>query len=115
MSADDQEELQWLAAQGQKIVIRCVVLNFILRAAERAQALPGLIVTALFLGVAIYSLVGVVKICSGLGQSQNKKLVFMVLSFFPLINLVALVYLSMKATKMLRSSGWTVGLFGARP
>jgi hypothetical protein len=115
MSTDEQEQLHWLAAQGQKIVIRCVVLNFVLRAAERSQALPGLVINALFIGVAIYSLVGVVRICSGLGHSQNKKLVFMVLSFFPLINLASLVYLSMKASKMLRNAGWTVGLFGARP
>lgn len=115
MSADEPEELQWLAAQGQKIVIRCVVLNFVLRAAERSQALPSLAIDVLFLGVAIYSLVGVVGICSGLGHSQNKKLLFMVLSFFPVINLVALVYLSMKASKMLRNAGWSVGLFGARP
>lgn len=115
MSSDEQESLQWLAAHGQKIVIRCIVLTFILRAAERAQAFPNVVLQALLLCVLIYSLVGVVRICSGLGESQNKKIAFMVLAFFPILNLIALVYLSVRASKMLRSAGWTVGLFGARP
>jgi hypothetical protein len=115
MSANEQEILQGLAAHGQKIVIRCIVLNFILRAAEKAQAFPSLVLQTLFFCVMIYSLVGVVRICSGLGESQNKKIVFMVLAFFPIVNLVALVYLSVRASKMLRSAGWTIGLFGARP
>jgi hypothetical protein len=115
MSVDEQETLQGLAAHGQKIVIRCVVLSFVLRAVERAQALPGWALQVLFFGVAIYSLVGVVRICSGLGESQNKKIVFMVLAFVPVVNLVALVYLSIRTSRMLRSAGWTVGLFGARP
>jgi len=114
MSADEQE-LEGLAAHGQKIVIRCIVLTFILRAAERAQALPDFVFQGLFVCVMIYSLVGVVRICSGLGESQNKKILFMVLAFFPLVNLVALVYLSVRASRMLRNAGWTVGLFGARP
>ena len=114
MSSDEQE-LQGLAAHGQKIVIRCIVLSFLLRAIERAQALPSLVLQALFLCVVIYSLVGVVRICSGLGESQNKKIAFMVLAFFPVLNLVALVYLSVRASRMLRDAGWKVGLFGARP
>ena len=115
MSANEQEILQGLAAHGQKIVIRCIVLTFILRAAEKAQAMPSFVLQSLFFCVMIYSLLGVVRICSGLGESQNKKIVFMVLAFFPIVNLVALVYLSVRASKMLRSAGWTVGLFGARP
>lgn len=114
MSAEEQDR-EGLAAHGQKIVIRCIVLTFILRAAERAQALPDLVLQGLLVGVMIYSLVGVVRICSGLGESQNKKILFMVLAFVPLVNLVALVYLSVRASKMLRKAGWTVGLFGARP
>ena len=57
---------------------------------------------------------GVLKICSGLGKSQGSKLAFMVAAVFPLVNLVTLVFLSLKATKLLRSAGWEVGLLGAR-
>jgi hypothetical protein len=116
-SADDDqaEERLALAAQGQKIVIYCIVLNFVARAIDGSTTLPALAVQALYLGICVYSLVGVIRICSGLGLGQNQKLLFMVLSFLPLINVVALVYLSLKTTKLLRGAGFRVGLFGARP
>jgi len=60
-------------------------------------------------------LTGIVKICSGLGQGQGQKILFMVFSFIPLFNIFALVYLSRKATKLLRHAGWKVGLLGAKP
>jgi hypothetical protein len=63
---------------------------------------------------AAWSLLGVVRICSGLQRSQGQKILCMVLTFFPLINIVVLVYLSVKATRRLRDAGWSVGLLGAR-
>jgi hypothetical protein len=108
------DERHSLAAKGQKIVIYSILLNFVLRAAGQAHAIPDLAILALSLCVGAYSLLGVVKICSGLDKSQNQKILFMVLSFFPLINLVVLVYLSFKTTRMLRAAGWSVGLLGAR-
>jgi len=111
----DLEERQWLASRGQKIVIYTILINFVLRAVDQSQALPVIAIQALYFGTATYSLLGVLKICSGLGKSQNRKILFMVLSFLPLINLVSLVYLNVKATRLLRDAGWTVGLFGARP
>jgi hypothetical protein len=110
----EQAERQSLAAQGQKIAIYCIVLNFVLQSMGRSHALPDFALVVLYLCIAVYSLLGVVKICSGLGQSQGRKILFMVLSFFPLINLVSLVYLNVKVTRMLREAGWTVGLLGAR-
>jgi hypothetical protein len=109
----DLEERQWLAARGQKIIIYSIILNFLLRAVENSQVMPGLL-PWLFFAVSIYSLLGVVKICSGLGKSQNLKILFMVLSFLPLINVLIMIYLSIKTTRMLRESGWEVGLLGAR-
>ncbi|HET8705848.1 MAG TPA: hypothetical protein VFM46_06050, partial [Pseudomonadales bacterium] len=46
-----QYELQTLAASGQKIVIYSIILNFILRSAERGQAMPDLALTVLFFAV----------------------------------------------------------------
>src|SRR5262245_58363026 len=71
------------AARGQKILIFSILLNFGLRALEQTQALPDLVMYGLYLGVAAWSLLGVVKIGSGLGKSQNRKLLYMVLSFVP--------------------------------
>jgi hypothetical protein len=105
---------EWSAARGQKILIYCILLNFLLGAVERLHVVPNLMMLGLYILTTVWSLLGIVRICSGLQRSQGQKILFMVLMFFPLINLVALVYLSMKATRLLREAGWSVGLIGAR-
>ena len=112
---EEQEERLWLAAQGQKMVIYSILLNFFLNALERSLQLPEVVNLGLALAVGFYTLSGIVKICSGLGKNEKQKLLFMVLAFFPAINIVVLVMLSIKTTNMLRNAGWTVGLLGARP
>lgn len=104
----------WFAARGQKIVIWCVLISLVLRAVEGSGFVPNLIVELLLIALAAYSLVGVANICSGLGKSQGRKIFYMVLAFVPLLNLVALLYLNYKATKLLRTAGFKVGLLGAR-
>ena len=111
----DAEEKLTLAASGQKIAIYCILLNMGLQGVVRSQSLPALVVLALSWLVGIYALVGVVKICSGLGKSQNAKIGFMISAFVPLMNVVTLVYLSIKTTGELRKAGWRVGLLGAKP
>lgn len=111
----DEDERLWLAARGQKIAIYCILINFGLRGLEQSKPLPEMVLLILSIIVGIYALIGVVKICSGLQKSQNTKIAMMVASFIPLVNVVTLVYLSVKATKLLRSAGWQVGLLGARP
>ena len=105
---------EWQAARGQKILIYCILLNFVLRAVDRAQVFPDLVMLGLYFLTTAWSMLGVVRISSGLQRSQGQKILFMVLTFFPLINLIVLVYLSVKATRLLREAGWSVGLFGAR-
>ena len=112
---EDVEDSAVLVASGQKIVIYSIVLNFILRAVDQSHSVSLFVVQIHAFGTAAYSLLGVVRIWSGLGKSQNRKLLFMVLSFVPFINLITLVVLNVKATRLLRSAGWRVGLFGARP
>lgn len=118
-SQQEREEIdagarEWQVARGQKIIIYCILLHFVLGAIERQHALPDLVLLGLSILVAAWSLLGVVRISSGLQRSQGQKILFMVLMFFPLINLIVLVYLSVKATRLLRAAGWSVGLFGAR-
>lgn len=112
---EDNEAQLALAAQGQKMVIQSLVANFVLGGVERSQVLPGLVLWCLAACIAVYSLVGIVRICSGLNKVQGEKIVFMVLSCIPLANLVVLVYLSMKTSRVLRQAGWTVGFLGAKP
>jgi hypothetical protein len=113
--AEDEEEKLALAAKGQKMVIYSIVLNFVLRGLERSNEFPQWVMVVLSICVGIYSLVGVVKLCSGLGKGQGLKILFMVASFFPFTNLISLIYLSRLATKALRAAGWSIGLLGARP
>jgi len=103
-----------LVARGQKILIYCILLNFLLRIADRMQVFPDLVMLGLSLLTAAWSLLGILRICSGLQRSQGQKILLMVLMFFPLINLIVIVYLSVKATRLLRDAGWSVGLLGAR-
>lgn len=109
-----EDEDQDKAAQGQKILIRSLLLGFVLNAMNRG-GVPPAVVLVLALLVAIYSLWGVVRLCSGLGKSTGSTITFMVLSFVPLGNLVVWIYLSVQASRRLRAAGWRVGLLGARP
>jgi hypothetical protein len=114
-AVEDEEEKLALAASGQKMVIYSILLNFVLRAVERSNEFPLWLMVVLSICVGVYSLVGVVKLCSGLGKGQGLKIAFMVASFFPFANLLSLIYLSRLATKALRAAGWSIGLLGARP
>jgi hypothetical protein len=112
---DELEERCWLAARGQKLAIYGILLNLVVRNIERTQVLTGLWLEGLALAVALLGVVAVLRMAAGLGYSQNRKILLMVLSFVPLVNLVQLIVLSICTTRLLRAAGWTVGLFGARP
>lgn len=113
--ADNPDDLAVLAASGQKIVIYSILLTLVVRGMLQANVVLPLIAMVMAFSIAVYSLVGVLRICSALKKSQNQKLMFMALSCMPWLNLVALVILNAKATALLRSAGWRVGLLGARP
>lgn len=115
VAGQDDEENLWVAAHGQKIVIYGIVLNLILQAAERSQILTGIFADVVFIFLTGYTLLGVAKICTSLGKSQNQKIGLMVLAFVPLIGLIVLVALNVKVSRMLRNAGWQVGLLGAKP
>ena len=111
--AADDDKLA-LAASGQKIAIYSILLTFVLNAALRTNSFPPLVMLLLSFALGVYSLVGIVRICSALDKGQGTKIFFMVCAFVPLANIITLIYLSMKTTKLLRAAGWTVGLMGAK-
>jgi hypothetical protein len=110
----DHDELCVLAASGQRILIACIVLNLVLRAVAQSKAMPPLLLDVLGVALSIYAVLGTVRLCTAFQQSFNRKIVYMVLSFVPLVNVVLYIVLSIRATRMLRAAGWKVGLFGAR-
>lgn len=103
-----------LAAKGQKAVIYSILLNLVLGGMERGSTLPSLLLLALSVAVAVYALIGVVRMCSGLEKTQGQKILLMTVTFVPLINLIALVWLSGQTSGRLRDAGWSVGLLGVR-
>lgn len=111
---DDSEEHDLdKAATGQKMLIASIVAGLVINAAARTGLPPTvLVVLALLLGT--FSLLGVVRLCSGLGKSTGWTVACMVLSFVPLLSLACWITLSVQATRALRAAGWKVGLLGAR-
>jgi hypothetical protein len=104
-----------LAASGQRLSIIAILLTFGLRGMSMNHATSAGVGYVLAVAVALLSLLGIVRMCSGLGHEQGRKIFCMVMAFVPVANIVTLVVLSVKATRMLRQAGWRVGLFGARP
>lgn len=104
----DSADLQQMAS-GQKLIIYSIILNFLTIALQRSGGLAlGLSIVAL-----VMSLIGIVRLCGSLGYSTGTKVLLIIGCFIPLVNLVILVVLSVKATNRLREAGYKVGLLGA--
>lgn len=102
------------AARGQRMLIYSILGTFFINALDRGASPPPAVMLALWIALGIYSLRGVVRLSSGLGKSTGATIAFMVATFFPLVNLVTWIALSIQATRALRAAGWRVGLLGAR-
>lgn len=96
-------------ASGQKLVIYSIIVNVLTMAARHSGGLA----LALSLIALVMAIVGILRLCSGFGYATGTKVLLVIGSFVPLINLVILVALSMKATSRLRDAGYKVGLLGA--
>ena len=103
------------AASGQRLCIVAILLNIGLGGMTSGHAASAGVTYFVAVAIAMLSLVGIVRMCSGLGYTQGRKIFCMCMAFVPLANVVTLVVLSVKATRLLRQAGWRVGLFGARP
>ncbi|HEX7813612.1 hypothetical protein [Dyella sp.] len=97
---------------GQKQVIYAMLLYMLAGVASStvAVALGGLIgLASLAMG-----LIGVWRLCTGLGHGVVLRVLWMILLFLPLIGLLLLLILNGRATRYLRDAGYSVGLMGAR-
>lgn len=104
-----------MAAKGQRMLVLSILGALLVNGVARSGLLPVLPVFALYVALGIFSLVGVVRLSSGLGKPTGSTIFYMVLTFVPLVSLVAWIVLSLQATRRLRAAGWQVGLLGARP
>lgn len=105
----DSAELEQIAS-GQKLVIYSIILNFATIALRHSS---GGLALAISIVALVMSLIGILRLCGGFGHSTGTKVLLIIGCFIPLVNLVILVVLSMKATNRLRDAGYKVGLLGA--
>jgi hypothetical protein len=102
------------AAVGQRMLVFSILGGFVVNGIERGAHPHFAVILALSLALTVYSLVGVVRLGSGLGRSTGAKISCMVLTCVPLVNLATWIVLSLQATRALRAAGWKVGLLGAK-
>jgi hypothetical protein len=106
---DKSEELDRVAT-GQKMIIYSVLLNIVGLVLQAAVPLLGVLCT---LAAMVLSFIGIVRLGGGLGYSVPARVGLCILMLVPLLNIITLLILSSRATKRLRSGGYTVGLLGA--
>jgi hypothetical protein len=97
-------------AAGQRLVIGALIASLV-AAAMRTSAPTASVVLSLI--AAVVSIVGVLRVDGGLRGSMFSRILYAIAMLLPLINLIIMVTLSMRATKALRAAGYEVGFFGA--
>ena len=97
-------------ASGQKMIIFAILVHI---SSVILQIAVHPLFAVLGLVALVLSFVGIIKLALGLGSSLIMKILYLLLMFIPLINLITLLVLNGRATKVLRESGYKVGLLGA--
>ena len=95
---------------GQKFIIYAIFANFIFVGLRTAYPV---FAASLVLGATIVAIIGLLRLASGLNYGRGAKVLFVILQFVPLINLIVLIVLNARATIILRKAGYKMGLFGA--
>ena len=99
-------------ASGQRLVITALVASLVAGGIRTGVGpIPGVVLQLI---AAVMSIVGVLRVDGGLGGSALSRTLYVLSMLLPLINLIIMVTLSMRATKALRAAGYQVGLLGAK-
>jgi hypothetical protein len=93
-------------------MLYAILLNIILVSIK--TKIGPVLLLLLALAVIIMSIVGILKLLSGLGYGITEKVLQVVLQFIPVVNLICLVLLNVRANKALRAAGYEVGLLGVK-
>ena len=97
-------------ASGQKLIIYAILIA-ILAAVLQIAVHPAFVI--LSLATTVLSIIGLVKLSSGLGKSTGMIVVLAVLMIIPMVSIITLLVLNSQAIKVLKDSGYKVGLMGA--
>jgi hypothetical protein len=107
-NSNDDTLLEQLRS-GQKLIIYAILVNFL---GFLGTGKP-LYVLAVSIVAVVLALVGFFRMAGGFQYSVGAKIALVVTQFIPLINIIVLIVLNTRATKLLRAAGFTVGLLGA--
>jgi hypothetical protein len=97
-------------ALGQKLVIYGILINL---CAIGLQVVIGPVAGLIGLATIVLSIMGILRLSTGMGWGTGSKVGLIVLMFMPLVNLITLVVVNSRATALLRNNGYKVGLLGA--
>jgi hypothetical protein len=106
LSSDDAEAV----CEGQKLIIYAIVANFVAGAFSKTSEWLG--VAAALVAVSM-GITGLLKIAKGMDVSTARKVMIGLLMLVPVVNLITMMVVNSRATKLLRDAGYKVGLMGA--
>lgn len=111
----DENTLEKLRS-GQRLIIAGILLNIVTAPLRMGQPDNAVLAIGGLLGLAaiVLSIIGLLRMGSGLGIHLAWRIVLCVLMIVPLINLITLLLVNVRATRRLRDNGFKVGLLGAR-
>jgi hypothetical protein len=98
-------------ASGQRMIILAIVLNI---AANILVREVGLIWGLIGIAAIVLAIVGLMRLADGLHYSAGAKIGLVILMLIPVVSLITLLIVNVRANRSLREAGYKVGLFGAR-
>ncbi len=96
-------------AKYQRMLLMIILASVASNALARTS--PGILAWVILLGVGLFSLWAVYRLCRALELSA---VLWVILMFIPLLNLLGMLYINQKATGFLKEQGLSVGLLGAK-
>lgn len=111
LSPDAERDLNIsTVAKAQRLLLLGVLASLVSNALTRVDGVHPFVTLLVLIVVAAYCIWGVYGLCKALKKSP---VIWMILMFIPLANLISLLILNSKATAFLKSNGVQVGLLGA--
>jgi hypothetical protein len=115
-SIEEQARLKRVAS-GQRMMVWSVlgmILVNVLARPERVGDVGYLFGGLLSLVCIVFSIIGAVRLARALGSNVIMCVLGAICMIIPLVNLITMVLMSMRATRALKAAGYKVGLLGAR-
>ena len=108
-SSGDDETIREVA-KFQRRVLLSIVASFFANGLMRVGP-GGPLTVLLMLGIGIFSIWSIYRLCRALELSA---ILWVIIMFVPLFNLLGMLYVNQKATRFLKDQGLSVGLLGAK-